>query len=145
MENAHGKSVFDMDANLVALLCYLGNFVCFLGLILSIITVLQDKRNKLARFHAWQSILLSIVPFVTLIVLFVLIFFGSIIGAIIDSMIGFPIVSLIVMIVSFVFYILAIICSLLLLVGQILGAIKGYNGELFKLPIIGKMADKYSG
>ncbi|MCO6510736.1 MAG: hypothetical protein J5I65_08075 [Aridibacter famidurans] len=145
MENAHGKSVFDMDANLVALLCYLGNFVCFLGLILSIITVLQDKRNKLARFHAWQSILLSIVPFVILIVLFVLIFFGSIIGAVIDSMIGFPIVSLIVMIVSFVFYILAIICSLLLMVGQILGAIKGYNGELFKLPIIGKMADKYSG
>lgn len=145
MENAHGKSVFDMDANLVALLCYLGNFVCFLGFILSIITVLQDKRNKLARFHAWQSILLSLVPFVIVFVLFILIFFGSIIGAIIDSAIGFPIISLIVMIVSIVFYILAIVFSLLLLVGQIIGAIKGYNGELFKLPIIGKMADKYSG
>ena len=145
MENSHGKSVFDLDANLVALLCYLGNLVCFLGFILSIITVLQDKKNKLARFHAWQSILLSLVPFIIGVVLFILIFAGSLIGAVIDTAIGFPIVSLIVMIISIVLYIVAIFASILLLVGQIVGAIKGYNGELFKLPIIGKMADKYSG
>ena len=145
MENAHGKSTFDMDANLVALLCYLGNFVCMLGLILSIITIIQDKKNKLARFHAWQSILLSLIPFVLLFVLFLLFFVGGIIGAAIDSVIGVPIVSLIVMVLSFVLYIVAILSSLVLMVGQIIGAIKGYNGELFKLPIIGKMADKYSG
>lgn len=145
MENSHGKSVFDLDANLVALLCYLGNLVCFLGFILSIVTVLQDKKNKLARFHAWQSILLSLVPLGIGIVLFILIFAGSLIGAVIDAAIGFPIISLIVMIVSIVLYIVAIFASILLLVGQIVGAIKGYNGELFKLPIIGKMADKYSG
>jgi len=145
MENSHGKSVFDMDANLVALLCYLGNLVCFLGLILSIITVIQDKKNKLARFHAWQSILLSIFPLVVGVLLVVVLFAGGIIGGIVDAVIGFPIFSIIIFIVSLILYLLMGVLSLVLLIGQIIGAIKGYNGELFKLPIIGKMADKYSG
>ncbi|HUF05393.1 MAG TPA: hypothetical protein VMM38_14610 [Aridibacter sp.] len=145
MENAHGKSVFDMDANLVALLCYLGNVVCFLGLILSIVTILQDKKNKLARFHAWQSILLTLIPFTIVIFLILLIVIGGVLGTFVDAMIGFPIISLIMLVVWIIFYFVAIISSLVLFVGQIIAAIKGYNGELFKLPIIGKMADKYSG
>lgn len=145
MEKSYGKSVFDLDANLVALLCYLGNVVCFLGLILSIITVAQDKKNKLARFHAWQSILLTAIPFGIIFVLFLIIAIGGAIGSVVDAMIGFPIISIIVLIIWFVFYFVAIIASLVLFVGLIIAAIKGYSGELFRLPIIGKMADKYSG
>lgn len=145
MQNPHGKSVFDLDANIVALLCYLGNAICYLGLILSIITVITDKKNKLARFHAWQSILLTAIPLVLVVVLFVVLFIGGLIGAIIDSAIGFPIVTLIISLVSIVLYIVVIIGSILVFVGMILGAIKGASGELFKFPIIGKMADKYSG
>jgi len=145
MENSHGKSVFDLDANLVALLCYLGNLVCMLGLVLSIITVISDKKNKLARFHAWQSILLSIFPIVVVIIWVVVSVIGSIIGTIIDAAIGFPIFTLIIFVISIIIYLLMIVASIILLVGEIMGAIKAYNGELFKLPIIGKMADKYSG
>ena len=145
MQNPHGKSVFDMDANLVALLCYLGNLVCMLGLVLSIITVITEKTNKLARFHAWQSILLTLVPLVLVTVLFIVFFVGSLLGIVIDSAIGFPIVTLIVTVLSFVFYLLLIVCGILLFVGQIIAAIKAHGGELFKLPFIGNMADKYSG
>ena len=132
----HGKSTFDLDANLVAMLCYVANLVCYLGLILSIITLVQDKNNKLARFHAWQSILLLIAP----IVLVVLLVIFATIGVVIDSAIGIPIFS----IISMLLYFVLLLVSLALLVGMIISAIKAYNGEVYKLPIIGGMADKYS-
>jgi len=135
MQN-HGKSVFDLDANLVALLCYVANFVCYLGLVLSIITIIQDKTNKLARFHAWQSILLLITPLILVILLVV---FGFV-GVLIDAAIGIPIFS----IITFLLYILLILFGLAGFVGMIIAAIKAYNGEVYKLPIIGGMADKYS-
>jgi uncharacterized membrane protein len=145
MQNSYGKSVFDLDANVVALLCYLGNLVCMLGLVLSIVTVVTDKKNKLARFHAWQSILLSIFPIIVIFIWVIVSVVGSILGTVIDVAIGFPIFTLIIFVISMIIYLLMIIASLVLLVGEIIGAIKAYNGELFKLPIIGKMADKYSG
>lgn len=145
MENPHGKSVFDLDANLVALLCYLGNLVCMLGLILSIITVITDKKNKLARFHAWQSILLSVFPIVLVFVALILMTIGGVVAAVIDGILGFPIVSLIFFVVSIIVYILLLLSGLALLIGQIIAAVKGFGGELFKLPVIGKLADKYSG
>lgn len=132
----HGKSTFDLDANLVAMLCYVANLVCYLGLILSIITIIQDKTNKLARFHAWQSILLLIAPLILVILLVIFAF----VGVVIDSAIGIPIFS----IISMLLYFVLILLSLALFVGMIISAIKAYNGEIFKLPIIGSMADKYS-
>ncbi len=135
MQN-HGKSTFDLDANLVAMLCYVANFVCYLGLILSIITIIQDKTNKLARFHAWQSILLLITPLILVIILIIFAF----VGVVIDSAIGIPIFS----IISMLLYLLLLLFALAAFVGMIISAIKAYNGEVYKLPIIGGMADKYS-
>ncbi|NNE98038.1 MAG: DUF4870 domain-containing protein [Pyrinomonadaceae bacterium] len=128
----HGKSTFDMDANLVALLCYLANFVCYLGLILSIITVIQDKDNKLARFHAFQSIFLTVLAIVLIPVYFIVGF----IGGMIDSALGFPILSLLM------FLIVAVI-GLALFVFMVLAAIKGFGGEMYKIPVIGNIAEKY--
>jgi uncharacterized membrane protein len=135
MQN-QGKSVFDLDANLVALLCYVANFVCYLGVVLSIITIVQDKKNKLARFHAWQSILLLATP---LLLTILLVLFG-LLGAAIDSALGFPLLSF----VTILLYIALLLLGLAAFVGMIISAIKAYNGEIFKLPVIGNMADKYS-
>ena len=132
-----GKSVFDLDANIVALLCYVANFVCYLGVVLSIITIIQDKTNKLARFHAWQSILLLAAPLVATILLVIFAF----VGVIIDSAIGVPIFSML----SMLLYVVLLVLGLAAFVGMIISAIKAYNGEIYKLPIIGNMADKYSG
>jgi uncharacterized membrane protein len=133
MSNGDGKSALGLDANLVALLCYIGNFVCSLGLILSIITVVTDKTNKLARFHAFQSILLSVLGLVLGVVYAIV---GAIGGAI-DAQIGFPVLSLGLL------AIVAII-GIGLFIGMILAAVKGFQGQIYKLPIVGNMADNYS-
>ena len=133
MSNGYGKSALGLDANLVALFCYIGNFVCSLGLILSIITVVTDKTNKLARFHAFQSILLSVFGIVLGLVYAVI----GVIGAAVDGAIGFPIISL------GLFAIIGII-GLLIFVGMIFAAVKGFQGQLYKLPLIGNMADNFS-
>ncbi len=125
----HGKSVFDMDANLVAMLCYLANFVCSLGLILSIIVIIQDKENKLARFHAFQSILLSVIG--------VVVFVGLQIFAGIFAALDIGILSLLTLPIILIF-------ALILLAATIFAAIKAFGGDIFKLPIIGGMADNWS-
>src|SRR6187431_2285919 len=55
MENS-GKSALGLDTNVAAGLAYLP--ICFVGLIMSIIIIATDKTNKLARFAAFQSLLL---------------------------------------------------------------------------------------
>lgn len=132
MQN-QGKSTFDMDANLVALLCYLGNLVCALGLILSIITVIQDKTNKLARFHAWQSIFTSVAGIVIGIPLYIVMF----VGIFVDAAIGFPLISALIGLLIFVFVIGMLIFT-------ILAAVKGYGGQMYKIPVIGNFAEKYA-
>jgi uncharacterized membrane protein len=129
-----GKSALGLDANMVALLCYIANICMSLGLILSIITVVTDKTNKLARFHAFQSILLSVFGAIFGIVVAVLVS----IGAIIDTQIGVPVITGLTGLV-------AAVIGLGLLIGIIMAAVKGYQGQIYKLPIVGNMADKYSG
>lgn len=132
MQNTNGKTALGLDANVGALLCYLGNLIpcCVpLGLVYSIIVIVQDKANKLTRFHAFQSLLLSAAGIVIGIVL------GGINGAAAAS--RSTILSLLVMAI-------ALLAGLPLLIAIIYTAIKAYKGEVFKLPVIGEMADKWS-
>ena len=134
MEN--GKTALGFDNNVGALVCYVGNVVCALGLIYSIIVLVQDKNNKLPRFHAFQSILLSVLPIVVLVIYFIL----AAIGVAIDSAIGVPIFSIIAMLLYFVL----LLAFLAMFVFMIIAAVKAYNGEIYKVPVVGNLADKYS-
>lgn len=131
-----GKTALGLDSNVGALVCYLGNLVCALGLIYSIIVLVQDKTNKLVRFHAFQSILLSVFPIVTLVVYFVI----AAIGVAIDSALGIPIFSIILIII----YLLLLVVFLGAFVFMVIAAIKAFNGEIYKIPVLGNLADKYS-
>ena len=133
MQNMSGKSALGLDANIVAGLCYVANFVCYLGVVLSIIVLVTDKSNKLARFHAAQSLLL--IPFGILLTILYMVGLG--IGAAIDTAIGFPIVM------GLVVLIMAII-GIGLFVMLIIAAVKGFQGQIYKLPIIGGFAEKFS-
>jgi len=127
------KSSLGLDVNVVAGLCYVGNLVCALGLILSIITVATDKTHKLARFHAFQSIFLTVIGFVLGFGCWIVI----IIGAVLDNAIGFPLFTIV----------LGLLLGLLGLawtIGVIFAAVKAFQGQIFKLPIIGNFADQYS-
>lgn len=127
------KSSLGLDANVVAGLCYVGNLVCALGLILSIITVVTEKTNKLARFHAFQSIFLSAASLVLFIVYLVL----AVVAALLDNAMGIYIFNLLL-------WLLLCLVWLVLFIGMVVAAIKAFQGQIFKLPIIGNLADKYS-
>lgn len=131
-----GKTALGLDANVGAMLCYLANLIpCVvpLGLIYSIMVVVQDKTNKLTRFHAFQSIFLAIASIPLVIIYFI----GFGIAIAIDSVLGFPLTIFIVWLIVMLF-------GLAILVGVVISAVKGFQGQIFKLPIIGNLADKYS-
>lgn len=123
-----GKTALGLEANIGAMLCYLANFIpcCLpLGLVYSIIVIVQDKTNKLARFHAFQSVILSIVGVIMGVVINVI--FRVDMGILTWGLGGiFGLVSLVV------------------LIAIIYCAIKAFQGEIFKLPVIGDMAEKWS-
>lgn len=128
MQNMNGKTALGLDANVGALLCYLP--ICGINLIYSIIVLITDKTNKLARFHAFQSLLL-------LAAYIVGIFAVSILAGIIGGVTGSAALGSL-------FSLLSIVIVIAFLGLTILGCIKGYQGQLFKIPFIGDMADKWS-
>ena len=90
--------------------------LCYLaGWITGLIFFLIEKENRFVRFHAMQSI----ITFGSLSVLFIVI--------------GF---------MPFVNLVLIPILALVQLVLWIILMVKAYQGELFKLPMIGDMAEK---
>ena len=134
MQNmSSGKSALGLDANVVAGLCYVGNLVCALGLILSIITIVTDKTNKLARFHAFQSLFLSVLGFVVGILYWIV----AIVGILLDKALGFPLFSLL-------FTLVIVVLWIILVIGIIIAAIKAFQGQIYKLPVVGNFADQYS-
>lgn len=129
-----GKTALGLDTNVGALICYLGNVVCLLGLIYSIIVVATDKVNRLTRFHAFQSIFLTVALIVIQIPLYII----MIVGVFVDAAIGLPLVSGLTGLVMGIVGIAA-------LVFVVLAAIKGFGGEFYKIPVIGNFAEKYAG
>ena len=133
MENTEGKTALGLDNNVGALVCYLGNLVCGLGYIYAIIVLVTDKTNKLPRFHAFQSLLTMGFSFLLGVGYMIV----GVVGTVIDSAIGLPIVTLLGMFVMF-------LLGLGLFVMVIFAAVKAFQGELFKIPIIGGFADQWS-
>lgn len=132
------KSALGLDENIAALLCYVN--VCLpIGLVVSIIVLIQDKNNKLPRFHAVQSLILTVIGAVAGIGIWIAVIVGSIIDALIMAATGLPI-PIVTLLLSLVFGIL----FLAIFIGIIISAIKAFQGQIFKFPIIGGFADKFS-
>ena len=110
--------------------CYLGNMLCFIGLIISIITVLVEKESKIPRFHAFQSILMTAGYIAMMITYFVFSSFAS--DARMASLAGFLAVMYLIGIL--LWFVLTIFLS-----------IQGFRGKITTLPLIGDLADKWSG
>lgn len=142
MQNPQDKSALGLDNNVTVLLGYL-------FWIVALILIFIEKDNKFVRFHAFQSVFWGVAVLVAAIVAYILamvIFFaGTILGVLIDSMIGVPIVTMIMMIIGIIVFVLVFVVIIGGVAGSIIAAIQGFNGKLFKLPLIGKWADKYSG
>lgn len=129
-----GKSAFGLDPNVAAGLAYIP--VCLCHLVVSIAILATDKVNKLARFHAIQSLLLSGTVLAAYIACLVLVFVIMIAAGALNS--GG------LMILAFLPYIVLMLIGLAALIGLIISCIKAFQGEIFRLPIIGNLADKWS-
>lgn len=113
------------------------SYIWIVGLIFFFI----EKENRFVRFHALQSILFGIANTVIMgllvVVAIILTFVLSIGGAIVGGPLGM-IVHLLVWVVWLIFWVVALV----FLVGFVFAAVKAYQGQMFKLPIIGNMAEK---
>ena len=126
-----GKTSFmNLDSNLGAMLCYILNFVCCLGLVLSIIFAITEKENRFVKFHAFQSLFLTGVQIVVGIVIGIL---GYVL-ALALHMIDMELLAWI-LILGLRFLLFGIF-----LIFWIIAGIKAYGGQWYKLPIIGEFA-----
>lgn len=123
-----GKSSTGLDENIAALLSYV------FGWVSGLVFFLMEKDSKLVRFHAMQSILFCVVIAVLGIALWILTFVFFLVGALLPDIMG----SLLALLGTLIW----IIFSVALLIGWILCLVRAYQGQLFKLPVIGNMAEK---
>ena len=128
-----GKTSFmNLDSNLGAMLCYILNFVCCLGLVLSIIFVITEKENRFVKFHAVQSLLLLALEIVAGIVI-------QILGMILSLALNMVNMSWIAGLLTWLLGCLVLLIYLILVV---VAGIKAYGGQWYKLPIVGEFAWK---
>ncbi len=92
--------------------------LCYLlGFVTGIVFLIIEKENKFVRFHAMQSIIV----------------FG-----------GLFVLNIILTFIPFIGWLLGLLLSILGLILWILLMIKAYNGEMYKLPVVGDMAEQKS-
>jgi uncharacterized membrane protein len=129
-----GKSALGLDGNVAAALGYpIG--------IVAIISLIMEKENRFVKFHALQSVLL----YATFIVLWIAVIVISIILGVIGiaaSATG-EAGSALGSIIGLLWWLVVMAVFLGAFIGMIVAAIKSYQGLLFKLPLIGNMADKW--
>lgn len=125
-----GKSSTGLDENIAALLSYIFGWVS--GLIFFLI----EKDSRLVRFHAMQSLLFNVLVGVVAIALWVVLFIVFMIAAQLSNALA-TVLSLLSILVWGVFL-------LAILAGFILCLVKAFQGQYFKLPVIGNFAEKFS-
>jgi uncharacterized membrane protein len=127
--------VLGLENNIAALLCYLP--VCGVSLIASILwLVTEPKTNRFVRFHAVQSLILFGVTSVVCISLFVVVL---ILTAVLGKLLG---------VLGGIVYLLGMLVigaiGLAALILAIIGMIKSYGNQLWHMPLVGSLAEKYS-
>jgi len=103
-----------------------------LAVVFGIIVLVTDKVNKLTRFHAAQSLLLTAVMLVI-----------GIPGYVIAGVLALSGSSIMALLGTVIWLVVALV-GLAVFVFWIISAIKAFGGEIYKVPVIGDYADKIS-
>ena len=122
------KSALGLDGNITALIGYI------IGIV-ALVLIFIEKDNKFVRFHAFQSVFLAVTYIVCIIGLIILGVIVAIIGQASGALASILGILLMLLWLAVVFGFLGAL---------IYSAIKAYGGAMFKLPIIGNMAEKFS-
>jgi len=129
---APSSGIGSLDPKIAAALSYIW--------IVGLIFYFMEKENRFVRFHAMQSIIFGIANTVIIVGLMILAFILTIIMGIGGAMVGGAL-GLIVSLLGWLIWLLLVIVMLALFAGLIFAAYKAYQGEKFKLPFIGNMAE----
>jgi len=125
-----GKSSTGLDENIAALLAYV------FGWLSGLVFFLIEKDSKLVRFHAMQSILLNVSIAIAAFAIWIVVFIFWIIAAQLSDVLG--------MLIGLVATLLWIAFSVSILIAWVMCLIRAYQGQYFKLPVIGNYAEKFS-
>jgi len=112
------KSSTGMESQIAVLIAYLFSWIG--GLVIYLI----EKENKFVKYSAMQALILGIFEVACIIVISVILGFIPYIGWFLFSWLGYVLAS-----VGWIFGIIAII--------------KAFKGEVYRIPVISKLADKY--
>ena len=134
---ANKTKVLNLEFNTAALLCYIPTCCCFVNLIAGILFFATEPReNRLLRFHALQGMLLAGVWVIVWIVFTII---SLALGVSASFTPGGDMVrasgGLLVLLVR-------LVVGVALLAIHITGMIKANQGQMWKLPIIGDIAEK---
>lgn len=123
------KSALGLDANVTALIGYIVG-------IIALVLIFIEKDNRFVRFHAIQAVLFHVLIWVSFFVFWI---------------VGGILVFAIAAVSSSLGWILGMLLTLILVVlffggigGIIYAAIKSYQGNMVKLPIVGNLAEKWA-
>ena len=121
-------STFGLSPNAAALVSYIWIPVT------SIVVLVTEKENRLVRFHAFQSLIMGLAIFALTIVLSIVMGILMFVGGMISSALG--------VIVSMLALLVWIVIAFALLAVWVLCLVKAYRGEMYKVPVVGKYAEK---
>jgi len=121
------KSAIGLDANVAAALGYI------IG-VLGLVNFLIEKDNKFVKFHGIQSVLYSVGIGVAFTVVWIVLLVLAVILAMVSDVLG------VLMWILNVLFFLAFFVAMF--GGLIYSAYKAYQGQMFKLPIVGNFAEK---
>ncbi|HEY6186626.1 MAG TPA: DUF4870 domain-containing protein [Pyrinomonadaceae bacterium] len=125
-----GKTSLGLDENVAAMLCYLTMLCCGLGIIVSLVFFLTEKTSRFVRFHALQGLLFG---GLWIAIGFVFGILQVILNAADMGILGVGLIGI------------RAVIGLVLIVFLILAAVKAYQREIYKLPLIGDMAENIIG
>ncbi|MEK6300828.1 MAG: hypothetical protein AABO41_08915 [Acidobacteriota bacterium] len=136
-----GKTkVLSMSYNAAALICYIPTCFCCINLIPCILWLATEPReNRLLRFHALQGLLLFGVWFVLWIVFTII---GFALGASMSVMPGDS--GLVAAGGGLVLFLIRLCVAVGLIIVHVVAMIKANSGQMWKLPVIGDIAEKNS-
>lgn len=121
-----------LDYSVAGLLAYLP--ICCINVITSIIWLVSEpKENKVLRFHALQSLLLVGVCIIVGVVFWILGFVLAV-GASQSATVGVG--------GGFLLLLIELVVSGVIFIVDIVALVKAYQGQIWKIPVIGDIADK---
>ena len=125
-----GKTSLGLDSNVGAMLCYIANFLCCIGLVLAVVFLVTEKENRFVKFHALQSLFLALVQLGLCLVMGIL---TTILGIILGIVhLGF--------LAFFLNWGLGFILLIAFAISLVIAGMKAYGGQWYKLPLIGNFA-----